>query len=117
MKSLPVLTLFALTPGHAFVPSHSSTATIPATGGRSIHPVTMHPSRQPLAVTSTSLAMGGGNLVDRFVRVINANINKFVSGLEDPEKVILQANSWTNHLQRHHFALFCRLFKNVLRVI
>jgi hypothetical protein len=40
--------------------------------------------------TSTSLAMKG-NLVDRFVRVFNANINKIVSGLEDPEKVIVQA--------------------------
>jgi hypothetical protein len=38
----------------------------------------------------TSLAMKG-NLVDRFVRVFNANLNKIVSGLEDPEKVIVQA--------------------------
>lgn len=40
--------------------------------------------------SSTTLAMKG-NLVDRFVRVFNANVNKFVSGLEDPEKVIVQA--------------------------
>ncbi|CAB9506542.1 Membrane-associated 30 kDa protein, chloroplastic [Seminavis robusta] len=38
----------------------------------------------------TSLAMQG-NLFDRFVRVFNANVNKIVSGLEDPEKVIVQA--------------------------
>ena len=41
-------------------------------------------------MTSSSLAMKG-NLVDRFIRVFNANINKVVSGLEDPEKVIVQA--------------------------
>lgn len=40
--------------------------------------------------SSTTLAMRG-NLVDRFVRVFNANVNKIVSGLEDPEKVIYQA--------------------------
>ena len=40
--------------------------------------------------SSTTLAMKG-NLVDRFIRVFNANVNKFVSGLEDPEKVIVQA--------------------------
>ena len=40
--------------------------------------------------TTTSLAMKG-NLLDRFVRVFNANMNKLVSGLEDPEKVIVQA--------------------------
>ena len=44
----------------------------------------------PPYATATSLAMKG-NLVDRFVRVFNANVNKFVSGLEDPEKVIVQA--------------------------
>jgi len=32
-----------------------------------------------------------GNLLDRFARVFNANMNKIVSGLEDPEKVIIQA--------------------------
>merc|ERR1712232_830446 len=40
--------------------------------------------------TTTSLAMRG-NLLDRFARVFNANMNKIVSGLEDPEKVIIQA--------------------------
>ena len=40
--------------------------------------------------SSTTLAMQG-NLFDRFVRVFNANANKIVSKLEDPEKVIIQA--------------------------
>jgi phage shock protein A len=34
---------------------------------------------------------GGGNMLDRFVRVVNSNINRFISGIENPEKVIIQA--------------------------
>lgn len=30
-------------------------------------------------------------MFDRFVRVVNSNINKFISGIENPEKVIIQA--------------------------
>lgn len=42
--------------------------------------------------TTTSLSMvGNGNLFDRFARVMKSNINKFVSSIENPEKVIVQA--------------------------
>lgn len=34
---------------------------------------------------------GGDNLFDRFVRVAKANVNKVISGMEDPEKVLDQA--------------------------
>jgi len=47
--------------------------------------------RAPTTTTSSTTLAMKGNLVDRFVRVFNANVNKFVSGLEDPEKVIVQA--------------------------
>ena len=58
-------------------------------------PTQFRTASPPLAIprssmTSTSLGMKG-NLVDRFIRVFNANVNKLVSGLEDPEKVIVQA--------------------------
>ena len=44
------------------------------------------------ATTTTSLSMvGNGNLFDRFARVMKSNINKFVSSIENPEKVIVQA--------------------------
>ena len=46
-------------------------------------------SHQKLSST-TALSMQG-NLFDRFVRVFNANANKVVSRLEDPENVIIQA--------------------------
>ena len=42
--------------------------------------------------SGTSLHMGG-NLIDRFFRVANANVNKLISSLENPEKVIVQAVS------------------------
>jgi len=40
--------------------------------------------------SSTTLAMQG-NFFERFYRVFNANANKIISTLEDPEKVITQA--------------------------
>lgn len=45
------------------------------------------------AGTSTSLSMmaSSGNLFDRFFRVLRSNVNKFVSSIENPEKVIVQA--------------------------
>ena len=39
------------------------------------------------------LAMARGNSVDRLVRVFRSNVNKWVSTMEDPEKVILQATT------------------------
>ena len=40
----------------------------------------------------TSLSMvASGNLFERFFRVTKANVNKVVSSLENPEKVIVQA--------------------------
>lgn len=40
--------------------------------------------------TTSELAMGG-NSFDRFARVFRSNVNKWVSKMEDPEKVILQS--------------------------
>jgi len=47
----------------------------------------------PAGTSTTSLSMmaGNGNLVDRFFRVFRSNMNKFVSSIENPEKVIVQA--------------------------
>lgn len=41
---------------------------------------------------STNLYMGG-NMFDRFFRVVNSNVNRALSGLEDPEKIVVQAVS------------------------
>lgn len=45
------------------------------------------------STTTTQLSMvrsGGGNLMDRFSRVVRGNVNRFVASLEAPDKVIGQ---------------------------
>lgn len=56
-------------------------------------PLTPTTRGQPrVATTTTGLAMAAnGNLMDRFSRVLRGSLNKAVSSIEDPEKVIVQA--------------------------
>jgi PspA/IM30 family len=49
-------------------------------------PIDRHP--RPLMELSAQ-----GNPVDRFFRVLRSNVNKLVSNMEDPEKIIVQAVS------------------------
>lgn len=39
----------------------------------------------------TPLYMGGTSIVDRLSRVVKSNVNKWVSNIENPEKVINQS--------------------------
>lgn len=47
----------------------------------------------PTAHLSSMQLRAQGNPVDRFFRVVRSNVNKLVSNMEDPEKVIVQAVS------------------------
>jgi hypothetical protein len=101
-RPLVVLSLLALTTCEAFVPttkSQMASGNVMATtrgaksafvplfqGGGSHIPMGIH------TTTTTALSMiGNGNLIDRFTRVVKSNINKFVSSIENPEKIIVQA--------------------------
>ena len=64
----------------AFVPVHLN-------GGASTTTTVGPAPRTP----NTSLSMSGGNFFERIFRVTNANLNKVISSLENPEKVIIQA--------------------------
>lgn len=39
----------------------------------------------------TPLYMGGTSIMDRLSRVVKSNVNKWVSNIENPEKVINQS--------------------------
>jgi hypothetical protein len=73
----------------------SSTGTKTKFGGTPVGQQFQHVPHSSRSSTRTSLSMmvgsGGGNMLDRFVRVVNSNINRFISGIENPEKVIIQA--------------------------
>lgn len=90
--SVVVFALFALTCS-AFVPTtkHSVMAHghyhLRALDGMAFEPLGSF-SRMP---TTTLSMVNNGNLFDRFTRVVKSNINKFVSSIENPEKVIVQA--------------------------
>ena len=76
----------------AFVPVSAPAITNnPSVAGKSSFvPTPANRGLQGGRSSATTLAMQG-NLFDRFFRVFNANANKIVSQLEDPEKVIIQA--------------------------
>ena len=89
--------------GEAFVPTFPTQSQVGASccGHRPVHHAHKSSFAGTQAVvmgsvstgTGTSLSMmgGNGNLFDRFSRVLRSNINKLVSSIENPEKVIVQA--------------------------
>jgi phage shock protein A len=84
----------------AFVPTNAVVVVRPPDirvgggGGGGGKEVATHDETTRASSTKTQLSMvgsGGGNLVDRFSRVVRGNVNRLVSSLEDPEKVIVQS--------------------------
>jgi phage shock protein A len=73
--------------------SHLSAKTATTTSSLPIQPVgSQSSSSTTTTTTTTSLYMGGSrNLLERFVRVLNSNLNSAVSSIENPEKIIVQA--------------------------
>ena len=86
ISKLSTIVLLTLTlPSQAFIPSnHQKQLTI----GTSMSVQGSAPT-SPLHFAGTNTALQA-NLFDRFFRVANANLNKLVNSLEDPEKVIAQ---------------------------
>lgn len=60
---------------------------------RRVRPLCDAPAREPRDAARTSRSPAQMNLFDRFFRVVRANVNQVVSGMEDPEKILNQTVS------------------------